>query len=44
MADALMLIKEKPKELKVQFEKWVVTQPPWVEALSTGLFGSLQVC
>lgn len=31
-----------PKVLKEEADKWMVTQPPWVEAVSTGLFGSVQ--
>ena len=35
-------LQDVPKKLRVEAEKWLVRQPPWVEAISTGLFGSFQ--
>lgn len=35
-------IQEWPRLVKEQSDKWLITQPPWVEALATGAFGSVQ--
>ena len=35
-------IQDKPKQLKEAFDAWVKFQPPYVEALSAGLFGCFQ--
>lgn len=35
-------LQDKPKLLKEAFDSWVKIQPPYVEALSAGLFGTLQ--
>lgn len=35
-------LKDKPKQFKAAIDAWVKVQPPWVEAASTGLFGSVQ--
>ena len=34
--------KDKPQQLKDAWGKWIVVQPPWVEALCTGLWGGAQ--
>jgi hypothetical protein len=35
-------LQDKPKLLKEAFDSWVKIQPPYVEALSAGLFGTFQ--
>lgn len=35
-------LKEKPKLLQAQYEKWISFQPPWVEGISSGFFGAFQ--
>lgn len=35
-------LKEKPQQLKENWDRWVVTKAPWVEGLSSGAFGAFQ--
>lgn len=32
-----------PRKMKEEFDKWIITQPPWMNAVAAGLFGSFQV-
>lgn len=35
-------LQDKPKMLKEAFDSWVKIQPPYVDALAAGLFGTFQ--
>lgn len=35
-------LKQKPQELKDAWEQWIRFQPPWVEGLTTGIWGGAQ--